>query len=301
METATCYLSDFFRYLKVQKNASPHTVTNYRADLDHFLAFAAAKLGMDEVPLAAVTPILIRAYLANLKDEDYARRTIARKMAALRSFFRHLCREAVLAENPFSAVRTPKLEKRLPSFLDPGEMTALLELPDKSSLGRRDAAILELLYATGMRVSELAGLAVRDVDLDSGYALVYGKGAKERVVPVGRKAVAAVKLYLDLARPRLVPAGEDHQTLFVNKRGGPLTDRSVRRVVDKYVEALAITKHVSPHTIRHTFATHLLNNGADLRSVQELLGHVNLSTTQLYTHVTKERIKSVYSQAHPRA
>ncbi len=301
METATFYLTDFFRYLRVQKNASPHTVKSYRADLDHFLVFAAAKLGMDEVPLAAVTPILIRAYLANLKDEDYARRSIARKMAALRSFFRHLCREAILQENPFSAVRTPKLEKKLPSFLDPAEMLALLELPDKSSLGRRDAAIIELLYATGMRVSELAGLAVRDVDPDSGYALVYGKGAKERVVPVGRKALAAVKLYLDLARPRLMAAGQPHNTLFVNSRGGPLTDRSVRRVVDKYVEALALAKHVSPHTIRHTFATHLLNNGADLRSVQELLGHVNLSTTQLYTHVTKERLKSVYSQAHPRA
>ncbi len=301
METASFYLTDFFRYLKVQKNASPHTVTSYRADLDHFLAFAATKLGMDEVPLAAVTPILIRAYLANLKDEDYARRSIARKMAALRSFFRHLCREAVLAENPFSAVRTPKLEKKLPSFLDPGEMLTMLDLPDKSSLGRRDGAILELLYATGMRVSELAGLAVRDVDMASGYALVYGKGSKERVVPVGRKALAAVKLYLDLARPRLMAAGQPHDTLFVNSRGGPLTDRSVRRVVDKYVQAMALTKHVSPHTIRHTFATHLLNNGADLRSVQELLGHVNLSTTQLYTHVTKERIKSVYSQAHPRA
>jgi integrase/recombinase XerC len=300
METATSFLPDFFRYLKVQKNASPHTLTSYRADIEHFLAFAAAKLETDEVTLAAITPILIRAYLANLKDEDYARRTIARKMAAMRSFFRHLCRENAVAENPFQMVRTPKLEKRLPSFLDPAEITALLELPDKSSLGRRDAAILELLYATGMRVSELAGLAVRDVELGEGYALVYGKGSKERVVPVGRKALAAVKLYLDLARPRLL-AGVPHDTLFVNSRGGPLTDRSVRRVVDKYVVALALAKHVSPHTIRHTFATHLLNNGADLRSVQELLGHVNLSTTQLYTHVTKERVKSVYSQAHPRA
>jgi integrase/recombinase XerC len=300
METATSFSADFFRYLKVQKNASPHTVASYRTDIEHFLAFAAVKLGTDEVTLAAITPILIRAYLANLKDEGYARRTIARKMAAMRSFFRHLCREGVVAENPFKMVRTPKLEKRLPGFLDPDEITALLELPDKSSLGRRDAAILELLYATGMRVSELAGLAVRDVELGEGYALVYGKGSKERVVPVGRKALAALKLYLDLARPRLM-TGAPHDTLFVNSRGGPLTDRSVRRVVDKYVTALAIAKHVSPHTIRHTFATHLLNNGADLRSVQELLGHVNLSTTQLYTHVTKERIKSIYSQAHPRA
>lgn len=302
METAAPHLATFIRYLKVQKNASPHTITSYQADIDHFFSFAAVKLGLDEAPLAAVTPILIRAYLASLKEEDYARRTIARKMAALRSFFRHLCRETVVAENPFTAVRTPKLEKKLPVFLDPAEITAILDLPGRDALGRRDAAILELLYATGVRVGELVGLAVRDVDLDSGYALVYGKGSKERVVPVGRKAIAAVKLYLDLARPRLIAAGQaSHDKLFVNKSGGPLTDRSVRRVVDKYVAALAIVKNVSPHTIRHTFATHLLNNGADLRAVQELLGHVNLSTTQLYTHVTKDRVKSVYQQAHPRA
>lgn len=301
MESAAFYLPDFFRYLKVEKNASPHTIVSYRTDIEHFFAFAAAKLGMNEVPLAAVTPILIRAYLANLKEEGYARRTIARKMAALRSFFRHLCRETVVAENPFATVRTPKLEKKLPVFLDPAEIDAILALPARDSLGRRDAAVLELLYATGMRVGELAGLAVRDVDLGEAYALVYGKGSKERVVPVGRKAIAALKLYLDLARPRLTAGAAPHDTLFVNSRGGPLTDRSVRRVVDKYVTALAIAKNVSPHTIRHTFATHLLNNGADLRAVQELLGHVNLSTTQLYTHVTKERLKAVYGKAHPRA
>jgi integrase/recombinase XerC len=301
METASSFLADFIRYLKVQKNSSPHTIASYQADIAHFHAFAAGKLGLKEVPPTAVTPILIRAYLATLKDEGYARRTIARKMAALRSFFRHLCREAVVADNPFAAVRTPKLEKKLPVFLDPGEMDAILDLPGRSDLGRRDAAVLELLYATGMRVGELAGLDVRDVDLGEGYALVYGKGSKERVVPVGRKAIAALKLYLDLARPRLTATAERHERLFVNSRGGPLTDRSVRRIVDKYVTALAIAKNVSPHTIRHTFATHLLNNGADLRAVQELLGHVNLSTTQLYTHVTKERVKSVYAQAHPRA
>ena len=301
METANSYLPDFFLYLKVQKNSSPYTIASYRADIAHFFAFAAEKLGMNEVPPTAVTPILIRAYLATLKDEGYARRTIARKMAALRSFFRHLCREAVVADNPFVAVRTPKLEKKLPVFLDPGEIDAILDLPDRGNLGRRDAAVLELLYATGMRVGELAGLDVRDVDLGEGYALVYGKGSKERVVPVGRKAIAALKLYLDLSRPRLMAAAAPHERLFVNSRGGPLTDRSVRRIVDKYVTALAIAKNVSPHTIRHTFATHLLNNGADLRTVQEMLGHVNLSTTQLYTHVTKERVKMVYAQAHPRA
>jgi len=294
-------LDHFLLYLKVQKNASPHTVSSYQTDFESFFDFV-RRHQEGEVLVATITPILIRAYLAQLKEEDYARRTIARRVAALRSFFRFLCRESVINDNPFTAVRTPKLDKRLPVFLDPSEINGLLDLPGKDAAGRRDAAILELLYATGIRVSELTGLSERDVDLVSGYALVYGKGSKERVVPVGRKAIAAVKLYMDLARPKLyAKADSPHDKIFVNQKGGPLTDRSVRRILDKYVNELALAKHVSPHTIRHTFATHLLNNGADLRSVQELLGHVNLSTTQLYTHVTKEKIKSVYQAAHPRA
>ena len=289
-------------YLSVEKHASQHTLANYRADIQRFFAFARSK-GMDEADFAQVSTILIRAYLAELKEEEYARRTIARRIAALRSFFRFLCREDIVDNNPFSHVHTPKLDKRLPVFLDITEVNALLEAPDQSALGRRDRAILELLYASGLRVSELTGLAVGDIDFASGYVLVYGKGAKERVVPVGKNALKALTDYMETSRPRLRASGSmpTHNTLFVNKRGGPLTDRSVRRLVDKYVEAMALQKNVSPHTLRHTFATHLLNNGADLRTVQELLGHVNLSTTQLYTHVTKERIKSVYHGAHPRA
>lgn len=302
MDTAIKHLEEFILYLRIEKNASPHTVNNYRADIERFFVFASEQ-SVGEVLFANVTPLLIRAYLARLKEEDYARRTIARRIAALRSFFRFLCRESVLLTNPFKAIHTPKLEKRLPVFLDPHEITDLLSLPAGDTLGLRDGALLELLYATGVRVSELAGLAVRDVDLDSGYALVYGKGSKERVVPVGRKALTAIKDYLAGSRPQLCAnsSAPRHDTLFVNKSGGPLTDRSIRRILNKYVDRLAITKNVSPHTIRHSFATHLLNNGADLRSVQELLGHVNLSTTQLYTHVTKERMKAVYLQAHPRA
>jgi integrase/recombinase XerC len=303
MDSSIKHLDEFILYLRIEKNASPHTVNNYRADIERFFIFAREK-SVGEVLFANVTSLLIRSYLANLKEEDYARRTIARRIAALRSFFRFLCREPVLAENPFKAIHTPKLEKRLPVFLDSREVADLLELPPNTILGRRDAALLELLYATGVRVSELAGLTVRDVDLTSGYALVYGKGSKERVVPVGRKAIAALQNYLATSRPRLITsesAPPPHDPLFVNKAGGPLTDRSIRRILAKYVDQMAITKNVSPHTIRHSFATHLLNNGADLRSVQELLGHVNLSTTQLYTHVTKERMKAVYMQAHPRA
>jgi integrase/recombinase XerC len=302
MESLRKQLEQFIQYLRVEKNASQHTISNYQADIERFFAFAREQ-SVGEVLFEDVTTILIRAYLARLKEEDYARRTIARRVAALRSFFRFLCREAVIAQNPFKTVHTPKLEKKLPVFLDAGEITGLLDLPDNTPLGRRDSAILELLYATGVRVSELAGLTVKDLDFSSGYLLVYGKGAKERIVPVGRKAITAARYYLDKIRPKLCSVSNKgaHDKFFVNKNGGPLTDRSVRRILDKYVDALAIAKNVSPHTIRHTFATHLLNNGADLRSVQELLGHVNLSTTQLYTHVTKERIKSVYLQAHPRA
>jgi integrase/recombinase XerC len=302
MDTLTKHLDEFILYLRIEKNASPHTVNNYQADIERFFVFAREQ-SVGEVLFAHVTPLLIRAYLANLKEEDYARRTIARRIAALRSFFRFLCRESVLPENPFKAIHTPKLEKRLPVFLDSHEVAAILDLPENTTLGRRDAALLELLYATGVRVNELAGLTVRDVDLSSGYALVYGKGSKERVVPVGRKALVALKEYLATSRPRLFAnhSAPPHETLFVNKSGGPLTDRSIRRILAKYVDQLALSKHVSPHTIRHSFATHLLNNGADLRSVQELLGHVSLSTTQLYTHVTKERLKAVYLQAHPRA
>lgn len=295
-------VQQFMRYLRVEKNASQHTVSNYQADIEKFIEFVELQ-GVGEVLFHRVTPMLIRAYLGHLKSKEYARRTIARKIASLRSFFRFLCRENVLEGSPFTAIHTLKLEKKLPVFLEETEVADLLALPSRHPLGRRDAAILELLYAAGLRVSELVDILVGDIDVDMRYVLVHGKGAKERIVPIGRNAAQAVRHYLQYVRPVLyaVYKGVPHATLFLNKNGGPLTDRSVRRLVDKYVTALALEKNVSPHTLRHTFATHLLNRGADLRSVQEMLGHVNLSTTQLYTHVTKDRLKAVYQQAHPRA
>jgi len=297
------HIQHFLVYLQVEKNASQHTITNYRADIELFIAFAHKQGVVGEVLFANVTPVLIRAYLADLNKQQYARRTIARRIAAVKSFFRFLCRENIIIENPFSGIRTPKLDKKLPVFLNPNEIDDLLVLPGNDTLGLRDAAILELLYATGVRVSELAGLTLANIDLANCYILVCGKGAKERIIPIGRKAKSALECYLSQARPKLYikVKGHYHDKLFVNSKGGPLTDRSIRRILDKYVQWLAINKNVSPHTIRHTFATHLLNNGADLRSVQELLGHVNLSTTQLYTHVTKERLKTVYRDSHPRA
>lgn len=296
------YVRQFIQYLEIEKNASQHTVANYCADIKLFFSFAQLH-GVGEAVFADITAPLIRSYLAALKEQGCARTTIARRIAVLRSFYRFLCREGIVSGNPFAAVHTPKLAKRLPVFLDIAEITELLALPPTDPLGRRDRAILELLYASGLRVSELVGLSVQDVIADSRYVLVYGKGAKERIVPVGSVALTAIDAYLQKARPVLYAkhTGPAHQMLFLNNKGGVLTDRSVRRIVDKYVEKLALDKHVSPHTLRHTFATHLLNRGADLRSVQEMLGHVNLSTTQLYTHVTKERLKTVYRHAHPRA
>lgn len=295
-------INSFMQYLRVEKNASQHTVKSYRADIECFVAFAQEQ-GAGEALFVNVTPILIRAYLSEMKNKQYSRKTIARRIASMRSFFRHLCREDILTENPFNLIHSPKLEKKLPVFLDPMEITDLLSLPEDNILGCRDAAILELLYATGMRVGELATLTIDNVDLSRGFVLVFGKGSKERIIPAGRIALTAVKQYLQYSRPQMYKNyhGPVHTILFVNSKGGPLSDRSIRRIVNKYVEILALSKHVSPHTIRHTFATHLLNNGADLRSVQEMLGHVSLSTTQLYTHVTKERLKSVYHNTHPRA
>lgn len=293
------YIDIYLRYQRVEKNASIHTIQNYERDLRQFLSFLSAGERPD---LLAVNKASLRRYLAHLQKQGYARSSIARKLSSLRSFFRFLVREGVCEQNPLERVDTPRREKRLPKFLYEDDCVELLSAPDDSLLGKRDRAILELLYATGIRVAELVGLDLHDLDYRLGYVRVYGKGAKERIVPVGRQACEAVLDYLGDARPKLLSSGlSGERALFVNRLGSRLTDRSVRRLVDKYVAQISLTSDISPHTLRHTFATHMLNHGADLRSVQELLGHVSVSTTQLYTHVTKEKLKSVYRQAHPRA
>lgn len=290
------HLDHFLRYQRVEKNASNHTLVNYERDVLQFSAF----LCDDKIGVKEVNRLMLRRYLAYLQQRGYARSSIARKLSSLRSFFRFLVREGICAENPLQHLSTPKQARLLPGFLYKDDCFALLQAPDESDLGKRDRAILELLYASGLRVSELVGLGLRDVDWRQGSVLVFGKGAKERIVPVGRVACASLETYLAVSRPRLLrQPGE--KAFFLNRFGGRLTDRSVRRLVDKYVSKAAIDQQVSPHTLRHTFATHLLDNGADLRSVQEMLGHVSVSTTQIYTHVTKERLKAVYKQAHPRA
>ena len=292
----------FYNYLLVEKNGSRLTGENYRRDILDFEQFMIAKagpgFGWNEIQV-----IHIRSYLSWLNHENYARRTIARRISSLRSFYKFLMREELIGQNPFTKVRTPKLDKRLPVFLEETEIDSLLDLPDATPLGLRDQAVLEMLYATGCRVSELAGLQLADVHLSALFVLFHGKGNKDRIVPIGHTCKDAFLRYYAQSRSPLMAkyhVGE-HQRVFVNNRGGALTDRSVRRILDKYVQKLALQKNVSPHTIRHTFATHLLEHGADLRAVQELLGHASLSTTQIYTHITNERINKVYQKNFPRA
>jgi tyrosine recombinase XerC len=283
----------FLLYLDGEKNASPHTIKNYAIDLAEFFAF------VGERRAAEIDYLEIRKFLAHLKGKSYSKSTISRKLACLRSFFKFLVRENLLSANPASAVATPKREKRLPVFLDVEEVTRLLDAAGGDApAAKRDKAILETLYTSGIRVSELVGLNLADVDLLSGMLRVRGKGKKERIVPIGRKAQDAIESYLE---KRTGTHGKSRDALFLNKNGTRLTDRSVRRVLLKVASRASLAKEISPHMLRHSFATHLLDRGADLRSVQELLGHESLSTTQIYTHVTTKRLKEVYDKVHPRA
>lgn len=286
------YIDKFINYLKIEKNASRHTITNYLIDLKAFSSF------LQDKDIAAVDHLMLRRFLADMRGRAYSKRTVARKLASLRSFFKFLFREGHIKSNPITVITSPKLDKKLPKFLDVDKVTKLILTPDtKTDKGLRDRAIMETLYSTGIRVSELVGLDEADMDFISGVIKVLGKGSKERVVPIGEEAISAVRKYIS-SRPK---RAKDKDAVFLNSRGGRLTDRSVRRVIDKYIRACSIQEKISPHSLRHSFATHLLDRGADLRSVQELLGHMNLSTTQIYTHITMERLKSVYDKAHPRA
>ncbi len=297
---------NFLEYYQGTRQASPRTVEAYASDLAQFTEYLTSKgLGPDPDP-AAVDRLLVRSYLGFMHDREYSKRSIARKLACLRSFFRFVVVEGVLAVSPLVGVATPRLERRLPSFMTVGEVDRLLAQPDAASAaGLRDLALLETLYATGIRASELVGMDTTSISLEEGYVLVKGKGQKERLVPLGRVAVRVLSRYLTALRPDLASRSlrpkKDERALFLNLRGGRITDRSVRRILEQHLSRLAIERHVTVHTIRHSFATHLLEGGADLRSVQELLGHASVSTTQVYTHITGERIRSVYGRAHPRA
>jgi len=286
----------FLRHLDRERNASVHTVRAYGEDLQQFRGYLERMLGRAVGP-AAVDHLLIRGFLADLHQRGLKKVSAARKLATLRTFFRFLCREGVLDKNPARALLSPRLERRIPTHLDEGQVAVLLDVPGNGDAALRARAILELLYATGIRCAELVGLDLPDVDLPARMVRVLGKGRKERVVLFGGRAQAALRAYLP-ARARTRPRCE---ALFVNARGGRLTDRSIRDQVARRVKALALTQRISPHTLRHSFATHLLARGADLRAIQELLGHVRLSTTQRYTHVDTHQILSIYKKTHPRA
>lgn len=287
------YIEKFINYLKVEKNSSSHTITNYTVDLEAFTRFLANR------DISSVDHLFLRRFLADMRQKNYAKRTIARKLASLRTFFKFLYREGHIKINPITAVSTPKLDRRLPVVLDENNVTKLIQAPDTAEpAGLRDRAILETLYSTGIRVSELVGLDDDDVDFISGVIKVLGKGRKERLTPIGDMALGAIRKYIESKSDRMI---REKRAVFLNKSGRRLTDRSVRRIVDKYIKLASIQVHISPHSLRHSFATHLLDRGADLRSVQELLGHMNLSTTQIYTHVTMERLREAYDKAHPRA
>ncbi|HIU64717.1 MAG TPA: tyrosine recombinase XerC [Candidatus Avacidaminococcus intestinavium] len=294
-------ITEFLNYLALEKNCSELTIINYETDIQLFKEFLTKRL--ITFTWQDISVLDIRAYLTYLDDKKYARRTIARRISSLRSFYKYLVRENVVGVNPFVGVKTPKLDKRLPVFLEEVEITELLSLPKKDELGLRDRALLELLYATGCRVSEAVGLTINNVDIGNNYVLLLGKGNKERIVPIGKLASNAITEYLKFSRAVILEQKKaaKHDFLFINYRGTKLSARSVRRILDKYIVDLSLRKRISPHVIRHTFATHLLEHGADLRAVQELLGHANLSTTQIYTHVTTDRISSVYNKTHPRA
>lgn len=290
-------VADFLNHLRLARGASEHTLLAYARDIEDFLNYCSAK----GVGLGEVDGWLIRAYLAGLGSRGLKRTTIGRKLAALRSFYRFLCRRGELEVNPFKGVFAPRPERHLPLFLYYQEVEALLRLPKSSTAaGQRDRALLEVLYASGARVGEVVGLNLSDLHLEEGYAIVRGKGGKERLVPLGRAAVAALKAYLANARPRLAH-GRQSEAVFLNQKGGRLSQRGVRYILARYVRLAGLDERISPHTFRHSFATHLLEGGADLRVVQELLGHARLSTTQVYTHVSGARLREVYNRTHPRA
>lgn len=311
-------IEEFLTYLKAERDASAHTLRNYRVDLEQFLAYLQERGGGEGGPSPAlVDHLVIRGFLARLHGARLAKSSVGRKLATLRSFFRFLCRQGHLSANPAKLVQGPRLPVRTTPHLSVDEVFHLLAAPADAAppksairgngakaLPVRDRAILEVFYAAGLRIGELVGLNLPDVDLQGGFARVRGKGRKERIVPVGRKAREALRAYLDVRgalRARAARGIADAEALFLNSRGGRITDRSVSRIVLARLMASGLGKKISPHGLRHSFATHLLDAGADLRAIQELLGHAHLRTTQRYTHVGLDKVLEVYDRAHPRA
>jgi integrase/recombinase XerC len=334
--TEKSLIDEFLNYLKFERHFSPHTAKCYAADLTQFCGYlvgdkpgaAGARPATPGGPDASadtaarstvtgtavlaetsvqqklrdVSPEQVKSFLGFLGTQNYSKSTIARKLATLRSFYKFCLRRGYIKSHPLAAIRTPKQEKRLPKFLELEQINRLLSTPDDGTLlGARDRAMLEVLFSTGVRVSELVDLDFAEVDFQTQVIRVRGKGKKQRTTPIGPTAIAAINKYLELRRMDPRAGSFDQQALFVNKHGQRLSTRSVRRKLDKYLTEAGLDPSISPHTLRHSFATHMLANGADLRSVQELLGHQSLSTTQIYTHLTTPRLKEAYDNAHPRS
>lgn len=328
MSDQPALVQQFVHYLRYERHFSPYTARCYGADLRQYVEF----LGSEHAPVPVAVQVneqdppatptnamegklkradamVVRGFLGHLEQFGYSPATTARKIATLRSFYKWMARQGIIETNPMLLIRTPKQTKRLPKAITVDQVEKLLSAPDnRETLGSRDRAILETLYSTGVRVSELVDLNRNDLDHHSQTLHVRGKGKKERVVPLGSHAMAAIRHYLTLLEPdpRFAELREQSMVrndvpLFVNKNGGRLSSRSVRRKLDKYLKGVGLDPTISPHTLRHSFATHLLDNGADLRSVQELLGHQSLSTTQVYTHLSSMRLRNAYDDAHPRA
>lgn len=302
------YLDDFMKHLKYERNSSPHTLRNYESDLVQFYDYIAPPDDNGKrraVNVRDIDHLTIREYMASLYEKKKKKSSIHRKVASLRTFFRYLCREGVMEMNPAKLVASPRVERTLPNHLTIEQMVRFIETPDTETLlGKRDRAMLELLYASGLRVSEMVGLNLTDIDFTNQTVRVKGKGRKERIVPFGSHALTALQDYLAVRGELLIeadPENADPATLFFNYQGTRITTRSVGRMVDKYVKVCAEIQHISPHSLRHSFATHLLDAGADLRAIQEMLGHARLSTTQKYTHVSTDKLMEVYDKAHPKA
>lgn len=291
------HIDGFLQHLAVARGLSPHTVRAYAADIARYSEWA-ERLGVD---MLRPSHRDLRRYLAELDRAGYARRTVARRLATVRTFIAYLTEEGIVTSDSSHVVSSPKVPRRLPALVPDEALRALLDAPDATTpSGIRDRAVLEVLYASGMRVSELSGLTLRNLDLRSGLAVVMGKGSKQRALPLHPLAVARVRDYLADVRPNLVRS-QDPGTVFLSTRGNPLSPDAIRRLLKRHLARAGAALSLSPHALRHTFATHLLEGGADLRTVQELLGHVALSTTQIYTQVSMKRLQDVHSRAHPRA
>ena len=300
------YLRQFLEHLRYERNVSEHTLRNYSSDLEQFYEYL-VKIDAVKIQVGEIDHLTIREWMASLHSLNKKKTSIARKLASLRTFFQFLVREGILETNPAKLVATPRIERKLPNHLSTEDAVRFIETPDlNTDLGKRDRAILEFLYATGVRVGELIKIDLKDIDFREKLVRVTGKRRKQRILPFGEPARQALMFYLNESRPVFLnncpPLQRDENAVFLNYQGTRITTRSVGRMVDKYIKlCLEINKDISPHSLRHSFATNLLDAGADLRDIQELLGHARLSTTQIYTQVSMEKLIEVYDKAHPKA